>query len=158
MEAKKPDAGAPGRPPEIPATQKLPLAIQRLLEATPENDWPRIRAFLVESEEELELVDLLPEINRVMKQCPGKLMGRIWKREIQADQPDPAYTRLHDSIHGVRQAAEALLELAGFWDFRKGDGGRAGIGASGPEAPALEAPAPPRPAGLRETAPRPGAF
>jgi hypothetical protein len=154
MEPKKPEAASPEKPQEAPATQKLPLSIRKLLGSTPEKDWPKIRAFLVESEEELELVEMLPEINRVMKQCPAKLMGKIWKREISVDQPDRAYTQLHDSIHGVRQAADALLELAGFRDYRGGEGGPAGSAPSGPEAPGLEAPA----GGLPDAAPRPGPF
>ncbi|HEV3029373.1 MAG TPA: hypothetical protein VG457_17470 [Planctomycetota bacterium] len=158
METEKPDAGSLPKLQDIPATPKLPLAIWRLLGATPETEWPKIRAFLVGSEEELELVDMLPEINRVMNQCPSKLMGRIWKREISIDQPDRAYIQLHDSIHGVRQAAEAVLELAGFRDYRGGDGGPTGSGASGPGTSVRETPVPAGPAAVRETAPRSGPF
>src|SRR5436189_6413289 len=32
-----------------------------------EKDWPRLRAYLIECEEAGELLDLVPEMNRVMK-------------------------------------------------------------------------------------------
>src|SRR5262245_2721647 len=117
--------------PEVPAPasadqallSKLSPAVRKLLAATPEKEWPRIRAFLIESEEEGELVEMLPEVNRVMKYCPAKLMGRVGKREISVEQLDKAYTMLHDSIHGVRHALQSLLHLAGFRDHRAVDAG-----------------------------------
>ena len=106
---------------EQAGTSKLPQAVRKLLSTTPEKEWPRIRAFLIESEEEGELVEMLPELNRVMKFCPAKLMGRVGRREITVDQLDKAYTMLHDSIHGVRHALQSLLQLAGFRDNRVGE-------------------------------------
>src|SRR5947208_3177867 len=53
--------------------QRLPPGVRKLLAQAPEKDWPKIRAFLIESEEEGELVDMLPEMNRVMKYCPARL-------------------------------------------------------------------------------------
>jgi len=126
MDPKKAEGAAPEKAPEGPVIQKLPLSIRKLLGTHPERDWAKIRAFLVESEEEQELVELLPEINRVMRLVPAKLMGRIWKREISVDQPDKAYTRLHDAIHGVRQAALELLELAGLYEYRHRESAGAG--------------------------------
>lgn len=108
-------------PQEQAGTSKLPQAVRKLLSTTSEKEWPRIRAFLIESEEEGELVEMLPELNRVMKFCPAKLMGRVGRREITVDQLDKAYTMLHDSIHGVRHALQSLLHLAGFRDNRVGD-------------------------------------
>jgi hypothetical protein len=127
--------------------------VRQLLGATPEQDWPKIRAFLAESEEELELIELLPLIHRVMMQGPARLMGRIWKGEVSVDQPDRAYSQLHDSIHGVRQAALALLELAGFRDFRAREEGPLAGAAIGPDAPTQEARVPEL--GPRDSAPRP---
>lgn len=115
---KNPESAVLTPPPEGAIAQKLPPAVRKLLGSAPEKDWPKIRAFLIESEEEGELVEMLPEINRVMKLCPAKLMGRVGRREISADQLDKAYTQFHDSIHGVRQALYALLQLAGFRDYR----------------------------------------
>lgn len=115
---KNPEIAVPPNPGEGGFLQKLPAALRRLLVTTPDKEWPKIRAFLIESEEEGELVEMLPEINHVMKLCPAKLMGRVGRREISADQLDKAYTQFHDSIHAVRQALYALLELAGFRDYR----------------------------------------
>ena|SRR5579859_3247355 len=135
MEPKKAEGAAAEKASEAPIIQKLPLSIRKLVGAHPERDWSKIRAFVVESEEEQELVELLPEINRVMRLVPARLMGRIWKREIAVDQPDKAYTRLHDAIHGVRQAALELLELAGLLEYRHREHGSAG---SVPECPSPE--------------------
>ncbi len=97
---------------------KIPAAVKKLMLATPRKDWPKIRALLVESEEEVELVELLAEMNRVMKICPGKLVGRVRKHEITGDQLDQGYTQINDAINGVEQALYALLHLAGYKDFR----------------------------------------
>ncbi|HLY10443.1 MAG TPA: hypothetical protein VKW04_14165 [Planctomycetota bacterium] len=97
---------------------KFSPAVAKLLTSLPERDWPRIHAFLIESEEEGELIEMLPEVNRVMKFCPAKLMGRVGKGELVAEQIDKAYARFHDSIHGVRHALQSLLSLAGIREFR----------------------------------------
>lgn len=95
---------------------RLPAALRKMLQATPKNDWSKIRFFLVESEEEGELVEMLPEMNRVMKACLPKLIGRVRKHEITGDELDQGYMQLHDAIHGVRQALYVLLHLAGYRD------------------------------------------
>jgi len=115
---KSPEPSAVPGGPDAAGAQKLPPGVRKLVASTPEKEWPKIRAFLIESEEEGELVDMLPEMNRVMKYCPARLMGRVGKREITGDQLDKAYTQLHDSLHGVRQALHTLLHLAGFMDVR----------------------------------------
>jgi hypothetical protein len=97
---------------------RLPAALRKMLQATPKNDWSKIRAFFVESEEEGELVEMLPEMNRVMKVCPPKLVGRVLKHEITGDELEKGYMQLHDAIHGVRQALYALLHLAGYRDYQ----------------------------------------
>lgn len=117
------DPLAPMTPSDVAATQKLPPAIRKVLASTLEKDWPKLRVLQIESEEAGELVDMLPEMNRVMKYCPARLMGRVGRREITADQLDKAYTQLHDSLHGVRQALHALLHLAGFQEYRSRDEG-----------------------------------
>jgi hypothetical protein len=139
------EAPVPGPSPEAATPQKLPSSVRKLLAATPEKDWPRLRVFLTESEEAGELLDLLPEMNRVMRTCPARIMGRVGRREITADQLDQAYTQLHDSMHGVRQALQAILHLAGFEDVRPpGEGGPMGkAGASDPDS--LAGPPAPRP-------------
>lgn len=109
-------------PAQEPGTiTKFSPSLRKLLAATPEKEWTRIRAFLVESDEEGQLVEMLPEMNRVMKFCPARLMGRVGRREISVDQIDQAYTMLHDSIHGVRHAIQALLHLAGILNPRAGE-------------------------------------
>jgi len=115
---KPAESAAPGTSPENGAFSKLSPALRKLLAATSEKEWPKVRGFLVESQEENELLDLLPELGRVMKYCPAKLMGRVGRREITGEQLDRAYTQLHDSLHGVRQAIHELLHLAGFQDYR----------------------------------------
>jgi hypothetical protein len=132
--------------PDAAGAQKLPVAVRKLLASTPEKDWPKIRAFLIESEEAGELVDMLPEMTRVMKYCPARLMGMVGKREITGDQLDKAYTQLHDSLHGVRQALHTLLHLAGFLDVRPREEAapRAPGGAPEPE-PRVTAPPAARP-------------
>ena len=153
MEPRKPEAVVPAPSASAPTNPPLPVSIRQLLGATPLADWPKIRAFLAESEEELELIELLPLIHRVMMQGPSRLMGRIWKREISVDQPDRAYSRLHDSIHGVRQAALALLELAGFRDFRACEEGPLPGAAPGRDLPIWKARVPEL--GPRDPAPGP---
>jgi hypothetical protein len=114
-----PESAVPGASPaDASALAPLPPALRRLLLSTPEKDWPKLRAFRIESQEEGDLVEMLPELGRVMKYCPAKLVGRVGRREISGEQLDRAYTQLHDSLHGVRQAIQGLLHLAGFQDYR----------------------------------------
>ena len=115
---KTAEPAVPGTAPGTGALSKLPPALRRLLASTPEKEWTKLRVFLVGSPEEGELVEMLPELGRVMKYCPAKLVGRVGRREISGEQLDRAYTQLHDSLHGVREAIHALLHLAGFQDFR----------------------------------------
>src|SRR5579863_6444129 len=92
MPYKSPEPGTAPSSTDAAGSQKLPPVVRKLLASTPEKEWPKIRAFLIESQEEGELVDMLPEMNRVMKYCPGRLLGMVGKREITADQLDKAYT------------------------------------------------------------------
>lgn len=131
---KSPEVAVPGAA-DQGLLSKLSPAARKLFASMPEKEWSRIRAFLVESEEEGELVEMLPEVNRVMKYCPAKLMGRVGKREISVEQLDKAYTMLHDSIHGVRHALQSLLHLAGFRDNRAAEE-RALVAAPAPEGAA----------------------
>ena len=131
------ETALPGSTPENGAVQKMPSALRKLLASTPEKDWPKLRGFLVECEEAGELVDLLPEMTQVVKTCLAKIMGRVGRREISADQLDKAYTQLHDCIDGVRQALQELRHLAGFEDVRPpGETDPAGkTGVTEPEVP-----------------------
>jgi hypothetical protein len=106
-----PEKDAPSTTPD-----RIPAAVQKLMNSTPRKKWSKIRAFLIESEEEGELVEMLPEVNQAMKACLPKLVGRVRKKEITGDDLDLGYQQLHDAIHGVRQALYALLVLAGFKD------------------------------------------
>jgi len=145
---KSPDPEFPGRAPEDTGAAKLEALVRKVLASTPEKDWVRIRAVLVQSEVAGELLDLLPEMNRVMKVCPARLMGRVSRRELAAEQVDRAYTELHDSLHGVRRSLHSLLHLAGVSDLRpQGDPApRETGGPPGPEYPALPPAANPEPA------------
>src|SRR5258708_7242568 len=118
---KSNDAAAPGKEPQNSGVERIPAAVHKLMQTTPKKEWPKIKAFLIGSEEEGELVEMLPEVNRVMRVCPPKLVGRVRKHEITGDQLDQGYQQLHDAIHGVRQALYALLVLAGFKDPEKKD-------------------------------------
>lgn len=132
---KSNDASVPGRELQISSVGRMPAAVLKLIQATPKKEWSKIRAYLIGSEEEGELIDMLPEVNRVMSVCPPKLVGRVRKHEITSDQLDQGYQQLHDAINGVRQALYALLILAGFKDPEKKD-------SKTPEsAPAAEKPA-----------------
>ena len=97
---------------------RIPSAVQKIMLATPQKEWPKIRGFLIESEEEGELVEMLPEMKRAMKACLPKLVARVRRKEITGDDLDRGYQQLHDAIHGVRQAMYALLHLAGYKDPR----------------------------------------
>jgi hypothetical protein len=132
MTEPKKSAGTSPQKLEESASDKIPAAVRKLMIATPKKEWPKIRALLVESEEEVELVELLAEMHRVMKVCPGKLVGRVRKHEITGDQLDQAYTQINDAINGVEQALYALLHLAGCKDFRLPEDSRR---AADPETP-----------------------
>ena len=112
---------------------------------TPEKDWPRLKTFLIESQEEGEIVDLLPEMNRVMKTCPARIMGRVGRREISADQLEKGWTQLYDSLHGVRQAQQELLYLAGFEDVRPPAEPDPSAKAGAPDPEPLTGPRAPKP-------------
>lgn len=118
---KSDDAAVPGRELQISNVGRIPASVLKLIQATPKKEWSKIRAYLIGSEEEGELIEMLPEVNRVMSVCLPKLIGRVRKHEITGDQLDQGYQQLHDAIHGVRQALYALLILAGFKDPEKKD-------------------------------------
>jgi len=147
MNPKMPEAGPIPVMPEPAAAQKLPPGLRKLVATTPEKEWPKIRAFLIESEEAGELVDMLPDMTRVMKYCPARLMGMVGKRQITAEQLDRAYTQLHDSLHGVRQALYMLLHLAGLLESRPelGAPSLAPLAAPAPEPGAVPATPKPKP-------------
>lgn len=109
---------APTRPvvPEVPplfGPERIPPGIRRILSALPERDWYRLRTFVVESGEEGQLADLLPRVKRAMSICPPRMISRIRGREITGEAVDQVYSRLHEAIHGVRQAVLAVFDLAG---------------------------------------------
>jgi hypothetical protein len=84
----------------------------------PVEKWPQLRALRIESPEEDEYVNLLSEMNWVMKHCQVKILGRVDRREIRDVEMDRAFARLHSALHGVRHALQALFHLAGFRDYR----------------------------------------
>lgn len=118
---KSNDPEVPGRELQISNVGRIPASVLKLIQGTPKKEWSRIRAYLVGSDEEGQLIDMLPEMNRVMSICLPKLIGRVRKHEITGDQLDQSYQQLHDAINGVRQAIYALLILAGFKDPEKKD-------------------------------------
>lgn len=124
-----------GRELQISNVGRIPASVHKLIQATPKKEWSKIRAYLIGSEEEGELIEMLPVVNRVMTICLHKMAGRVRKHEITGDQLDEGYQQLHDAIHGLRQKLYALIILAGFKDPEKKD--------SKPEetAPGAETPA-----------------
>lgn len=109
------DAESPEKtasPAQIPL-DRLPAGIRRLVTTFPQREWYKLRSFLIESEEEGDLAEMLPQANRAMKICPNKIVRRIRLREITGEQVDEAYNRLHDAIHGVRKAFHELFRLSG---------------------------------------------
>ena len=127
---------SPGKDLDRATLERLPAAVRMLIQATPVREWPRIRACLVESQEEGDLAEILPEMNRVMRICPAKLVGLVQKREITGDELDQGYMKLHDAIHGVRQALYGLLHLAGYRDYRIPQASKTPGTPEGPAAPA----------------------
>jgi hypothetical protein len=142
---KTAESALPGTPPENGALTKMPSALRKLLASTPEKDWPRLKTFLIESQEEGQIVDLLPEMNRVMKTCPARTMGRVGRREISADQLEKGWTQLYDSLHGVRHAQQELLYLAGFEDVRPPGETDPEVKAGAPDPEPLTEPRAPKP-------------
>ncbi len=118
---KNTDEAVPGKESKAYDLERVPAAVLKLIETTPKKERSKIRAFLIETEQEAELVEMLPAVYRVMTVCPPKLVGRVRKHEITYDDFEQGYQQLHDAIHGVRQALYALLILAGFKDPEKKD-------------------------------------
>jgi len=115
-EIKKPGfpvGGTPAKPlPETVPVKKLSGDLKRLLEALPERHWNQIRAFHVESDEEGQILATVPLMHRAMKICPSQVIRRLKLKEITAQELDEAYGKLHDAIHGLRQALHELFNLA----------------------------------------------
>ena len=147
-EPKKSPAGAEApRPENLIPIAKLSAGLRRLLESMPEREWYRIRSFLIQTDEEGQLAEMLPLTRRAMEICPPKVIARIRAKEITGNQVDDGYRKLHESIHGVREALLHLFELAGVSldrPVRRPYARKAGpVGpeeASPPRAPAVVAP------------------
>ena len=124
-ENKKPSAppgGTPAKPlPETVPVKKLSGDLKRLLEALPERHWNQIRAFHVESDEEGQILAMVPLMSRAMKICPTQVIRRLKLKEITAQELDEAYGKLHDAIHGLRQALHELFNLAAAVKGRPGN-------------------------------------
>lgn len=116
---KSNDVAVAGRELQVSNAGRIPASVHKLIQTTPKKEWSKIRAYLVGSDEEGELIEMLPIVNRVMTVCLHKLVGRVRKHEITAKQLDQGYQQLHDAIHGVRQVLYALIILAGFKDPEK---------------------------------------
>lgn len=124
-ENKKPSAPPGETPlhslPEAVPVERLSLSLKNLLRTLPEHEWNQIRAFRVESDEEGQLLEMVPRVNRAMKICPGQVIRRLNMKKITAQEIDEAYNRLHDALHGVRQALQELFKLAEIPCGRPGD-------------------------------------
>jgi hypothetical protein len=114
MESRKPEGPAALRRLDPSVLERLPPAVKKALQSVTEAEWPKMKVVIVACEPAGDLAELIPEMNRVMQICPTILSNREWRGEISRDQSDQAYGRLHDSVHGVRQAMYAILHLAGF--------------------------------------------
>lgn len=116
---------APARPPANPKpsaeggsprqrellVKQLPTALRQLLLNTPERLWHRLRGYHIETEVEGELIELLPDLWRAMMRHPDTLSARINRGELPPEVFDQAFGRVHDSIHGVKDALQELEEL-----------------------------------------------
>ena len=110
---KSPLVGMAAPSPSLIPVAKLSAGLRRLLESLPEREWYRIRAFHIQSDEEGQLAEMLPLIRRAMEACPPKVIARILSKEITGSQVDDGYRKLHESIHGVREALLHLFEISG---------------------------------------------
>lgn len=114
MRVPEPGATPSGpAPAAAPAFPSLPPALQSMLAALPVESWPKIRIVLVETEEEGELVELLPDLKRAMMFCPPRLVTRQKAGELEVGMFDRCYARLHEALHGVREAVSTILDLGG---------------------------------------------
>lgn len=138
-ELKKSPAGAaaPQSLSMIPVA-KLSAGLRRLLETMPERDWYRIRSFLIQTDEEGQLAEMLPLMRRAMESCPPKVIARIRAKEITGNQVDDGYRKLHEAIHGVREALLHLFELSGI--SLDGPVRRPYVRKAAPEAPKAPSP------------------
>lgn len=110
----KEDPSAAARTLEAAIADRLSAADRKLLQATPAKSWPKLRIVFIGCEEAGELVELIPEMNRVMKTCPAMILSRAHKGEITQAQGTEGYAQLHDSVNSVRNAQNTMLYLAGF--------------------------------------------
>jgi hypothetical protein len=112
-EPKKSEGMSAGKAPDLTLLDRLPAAAKKFLLATPENDWPKLRLVICGCEPAGDLMELVSEMNRVMQICPGIISAREWKGQLARSTGDKAYCRLHDAVHGVRQALHEILHRAG---------------------------------------------
>ena len=99
---------------EAVIADRLSAADRKLLQATPVKGWPKLRIVSVVCQEAGELVELVPEMNRVMKICPAMILARGHRGEIPQTQGTEGYAQLHDAVNNVRNALNTMLYLAGF--------------------------------------------
>jgi hypothetical protein len=92
---------------------RVSAADRKFLLGTPVKSWPKVRLVFVSCEESGELVELISEMNRVMRVCPAIIMSRTRKGDIGRDEGTDGYSQLHDALHGVRNAQHTMLLLAG---------------------------------------------
>ncbi len=154
-EASRPAGGTPAGA-QVPGRgadqfKDLPQALGDVLRATPESEWHRLRVFLVKSEEEGELLELLPEMRRAMKFYPQRLTTRVDRGEISPKDLERSFARLHDSLHEVRASLHEMRELAGLGAPTAAalPGTEPGGAVARSAVPAVSA-AGPRPSGPRE--------
>ncbi len=112
-EPKKSEGTATSKAPEAALLDRLPATAKKFLLATGENDWPQLRLILCGCEPAGDLIELASEMNRAMQICPPIISTREWNGQLARGTGDKAYCRLHDAVHGVRQALHEILHLAG---------------------------------------------
>jgi hypothetical protein len=112
-ELRKSEGSVGQKSPEATLLDRLPAAAKKFLVATGQSDWPKLRLILCGCEPAGDLIELASEMNRAMQICPPIISTREWKGQLARGTGDKAYCRLHDAVHGVRQAVHEILHLAG---------------------------------------------
>jgi hypothetical protein len=153
------ESALPEKPAPPVGPDRIPPAVRKVMESTAPKLWPKLRAYVIGSEEEGELIEMLPEMHRVMTMVPPKLLGLIRKRKLTAEAYTHGFAQLHDSLHGVRQAMYALLHLAGYKvdSPPEVEAPEEKPGEAPPELPAASPPALERPGALAPSA-QPGSL
>ena len=99
-DAKDPETPDTENAPDQVPWQKIPLGIRRFLRSIPEREWHKVKAFLINSDEEGQIGEMLPLARRAMDLCPPRMIARIRSKEITGKED-----ALHSALSMCREAA-----------------------------------------------------